>query len=145
MSKCKCVGVMLGLLISHSVGAQQAPAAEDPILNRAYNDHIAYVLTFMLPVMSERCLSVSSDYVRTVGPLFLRFMADNQQRIERGRLLTMSEFEPQQTLASYRQGIIDHRSKHFDSLPSKGKAMTCAAIAAVLGGQQVPGEWPSRK
>ena len=72
-------------------------------------------------------------------------MANNQQRIERGRLLTMAEFEPQQTLTSYRQNLIESRTKQFDGVPREGKAQTCNAIAAVLAGQQVPGEWPSRE
>ena len=97
MSTRKEIGLVLGLLLSHQVAAQQAPAIEDPNLNRAYNDHIAYVLTFMLPAMSERCAAVSPGYLQAVGPSFLRFMADNQQRIERGRLLTQSEFKPQQS------------------------------------------------
>ena len=97
MSTRKEIGLVLGLLLSHQVAAQQAPAIEDPTLNRAYNDHIAYVLTFTLPAMSERCAAVSPGYLQAVGPSFLRFMADNQQRIECGRLLTQSEFEPQQS------------------------------------------------
>ena len=50
---------LLGLLLPHAAVAQQAPTADDPVLNRAYNDHIAYVLTFMLPAMSERCVAVT--------------------------------------------------------------------------------------
>ncbi|MES2858670.1 MAG: hypothetical protein V4704_05770 [Pseudomonadota bacterium] len=134
----------LGLLLSAHAGAQ-APPTDDPVLNRAYNDHIAYVLSFMLPEMSARCAALSPDYVQTVAPRYLRFMADQQPRIERGRLLTMAELDPAQTLASYREDLVRSRTGQFEAASAEGKARTCAGIAAVVAGQQVPGEWPARK
>ena len=35
-----------------------AKAADDPVLNQAYQDHIAYVATFALPVIMEKCAAI---------------------------------------------------------------------------------------
>lgn len=121
-----------------------AHAADDPERNRAYNDHIAYVVTFMVPALAPRCTEVVPDYLDTVAPRFLRFVGEHQSQIERGRLLTLAEFPPEQTLQGYRDALIAARTRQFDAGSTEDRLRMCRGVAGVLDGGMLPGEWPGR-
>ena len=75
----KILAVALLLATGH------ATAADDPQLNLAYQDHIAYVATFVLPVLIEKCASLDPAYLQQRLAL-LRYVNTHQDQIERGRL-----------------------------------------------------------
>ena len=120
-----------------------AKAADDPVLNQAYQDHIAYVATFALPVIMEKCAAIDPAYTQKAAPLYFRYVNSHQDQIERGRMLTLAELAPDETVRGYRERIIAQRLGALDSTPEhKGK--TCQGALAFLGGMKVPGEWPAR-
>ena len=122
--------------------AQSARAADEDKSNRNFNDHIAYVASFMLPTLAPRCEAAFPGYAARTSPSFLRWLAASQDRIERGRLLTMSELKPDQPLSSYRQGLIEARSQQLDQADVAGKQRVCEGIAAFIDGKTFPGQWP---
>ncbi len=128
--------VMLATLCAH--------AADDPVLNRAYQDHIAYVATFAMPVLIEKCAASDPAYLQRAAPLYLRYLNTHQDQIERGRLLTLAELEPGQTLRAYREGVLAGRLGALDSGTPERKAQMCEGALGVLSGATVPGEWPPR-
>jgi len=128
--------VMLATLSAH--------AADDPVLNRAYQDHIAYVATFAMPVLIEKCATLDPAYLQRAAPLYLRYLNTHQDQIERGRLLTLAELEPGQTLRAYREGVLAGRLGALDSGTPERKAQMCEGALGVLSGATVPGEWPPR-
>lgn len=130
-------GVMLSLLPAH--------AADDPVLNRAYQDHIAYVATFAMPVLIEKCAVRDPAYLAKAAPLYLRYINTHQDQIERGRLLTLAELEPGETLRTYREGVLARRLGALDSGTPERKAQMCEGALGVLTGATLPGEWPSRE
>lgn len=97
------VGIAMLLSTAH------ATAADDPQLNLAYQDHIAYVATFALPVLIEKCVALDPAYLQKAAPLYFRFVNTHQDQIERGRLLTLAEFAPGQTVKAYREEVMDAR------------------------------------
>lgn len=119
-------------------------ATDDPARNRAYNDHIAYVVTCMAPELAPRCAGIVPGYVDTVAPQFLRFVGERQAQIERGRLLTLAELPPEQTLQPWRDTLIAARTRQFDEAPAEARLRMCRGVAGVLGGDRLPGEWPGR-
>ena len=52
-----------------------------------------WVASFMLPTLAPRCEAAFPGYTARTSPAFLRWLASNQEQIERGRLLTMSEMK----------------------------------------------------
>jgi hypothetical protein len=128
-----------------TLAALPARAADDPVLNRAYQDHIAYVATFAMPVLIEKCAARDPVYLQRAAPLYLRYLNTHQDQIERGRLLTLAELEPGQTLRAYREGVLAGRLGALDSGTPERKAQMCEGALGVLSGAVVPGEWPSRK
>lgn len=122
----------------------QAGAADDPTLNRAFQDHIAYVATFSMPILIEKCAASDPDYLGKAAPLYLRYLNTHQDQIERGRLLTLAELDPGQTLKQYRDGVVASRLGALDTGTPEKKARLCAGALGMLSGARVPGEWPSR-
>lgn len=127
------------LLAAAPVAAQDVDPAR---LNRNYNDHLAFVASFMLPGLARRCDAVTPGYVARTAPLFLDWMAANQDRIERGRLLTQSELPVGQSLSEYRSALVANRLGRFDASDAESRRATCEGVAAVIGGRQMPGSWP---
>lgn len=121
-----------------------ARAADDPVLNRAYQDHIAYVATFAMPVLIEKCAARDPAYLAKAAPLYLRYLNTHQDQIERGRLLTLAELEPGQTLRAYREGVLAKRLGALDNGTPERKSQMCEGALGVLTGATMPGEWPSR-
>lgn len=125
--------------------AMQASAADDPQLNDAFQDHIAYVATFALPLMIEKCANLDSSYLAKAAPLYLRFLNTRQDQIERGRLLTLAELAPDQSLKQYRDQVVASRLSKLDNGAPEEKSRMCEGALGVLSGAKLPGEWPSRK
>ncbi len=92
-----------------------AKAADDPVLNQAYQDHIAYVATFALPVIMEKCAAIDPAYTQKAAPLYFRYVNARQDQIERGRLLTLAELEPGETLHAYRTKVLAARLGVLDT------------------------------
>jgi len=127
-----------------AVSSAQARAADDPQLNSAYQDHIAYVATFALPVMIEKCTALDPDYLQKAAPLYFRYINTRQDQIERGRLLTLAELTPQETVKSYREGVMASRLSLLDTGSREQKLGMCAGALGMMSGVKLPGEWPTR-
>lgn len=125
--------------------AAQASAADDPVLNRAYQDHIAYVATFAMPVLIGKCGASDAGYMQKAAPLYFRYVNARQDEIERGRLLTLAELAPGETLTAYRERVLSSRLGKLDSGTPEQKAKMCEGALGVLSGASLPGEWPSRE
>lgn len=121
-----------------------ARAADDPVLNRAFQDHIAYVATFAMPVLIEKCAAGDSAYLQRAAPLYFRYVNAHQDRIERGRLLTLAELAPDDTLKAYRERVLAQRLGKLDTAAPEEKTRMCQGALVVLEGATLPGEWPSR-
>lgn len=138
------------LLSAHALAAAfvlapaSARAADDPVLNRAFQDHIAYVATFAMPVLIEKCAAGDPAYLQTAAPLYFRYVNVHQDRIERGRQLTLAELKPDETLKTYRERVLAQRLGKLDTGTSEEKAGMCQGALGVLRGMTLPGEWPSR-
>ena len=133
------------LSIALVLSAAQARAADDPRLNAAFQDHIAYVATFAIPVLIEKCAALDPGYLQKAAPLYFRYVNEHQDRIERGRLLTLAEFEPGETLSSYREHVLASRLGRLDSGTREEKMKMCEGALGMLSGAKLPGEWPARE
>lgn len=131
--------------IALALSAVQAHATDDPRLNAAFQDHIAYVATFAMPVLIEKCAALDPGYMQKAAPLYFRYVITHQSQIERGRLLTQAEFEPGETLHGYREHVLASRLGKLDSGTHEEKLKMCEGALGVLSGAKLPGEWPSRK
>ena len=136
---------MTALSLACVLAAGQASAADDPYLNAAYQDHIAYVATFALPVLIEKCAALDPGYLQKAAPLYFRYVNTHQDQIERGRLLTLAEFEPEETVKSYRESVIASRLSRLDTGTREQKLGMCEGALGMLSGAKLPGEWPSRE
>ena len=134
---------VLSIALAFSVG--NANAADDPKLNAAYQDHIAYVATVGLPVLIEKCAALDPDYLQKAAPLYFRYVNTHQDQIERGRLLTLAEFSPEETIKSYREGVIASRLSRLDTGTREQKLSMCEGALGMLSGAKLPGEWPVRE
>ena len=85
-----------------------------------------------------------TGYLQKAAPLYFRYVNTHQDQIERGRMLTLAELGPDQTVRSYRESTIAKRLGALDGGTPEQKARTCQGALAFLGGMTVPGEWPSR-
>lgn len=132
------------LALAVAVPATAAQAADDPKLNQAFQDHIAYVATFAMPVLIEKCSAADSGYLQKAAPLYFRYVNTHQDQIERGRMLTLAELAPDETARSYRERVIAQRLGALDGGTPEQKTKTCQGALAFLGGMKVPGEWPTR-
>lgn len=121
-----------------------AHAGDDPVLNRAYQDHIAYVATFAMPVLIEKCAAGDPTYMQIAAPLYFRYVNAHQDRIERGRQLTLAELKPDDTLKAYRERVLAQRLGKLDTGTSEEQSRMCQGALTVLRGAALPGEWPSR-
>lgn len=130
--------------IAMLLSTAQAAAADDPQRNLAYQDHIAYVATFALPVLIEKCAALDPGYLQKAAPLYFRFVNTRQDQIERGRLLTMAEFTPGQTVKSYREEVMASRLSRLDTGTREQKLGMCEGALGMLSGAKPPGEWPPR-
>ena len=133
------------LSIGLALSLGDANAADDPKLNAAYQDHIAYVATVGLPVPIEKCAALDPEYLQKAAPLYFRYVNTHQDQIERGRLLTLAEFAPEETVKSYREGVIASRLSRLDSGTPEQKASMCEGALGMLSGAKLPGEWPVRE
>ena len=124
--------------------ASPARAADDPVLNRAYQDHIAYVATFAMPVLIAKCGAGDPAYLQKASALYFGYVNARQDQIERGRLLTLAELQPGETLRAYREQVLVSRLGRLDTGTAEQKAKMCAGALGVLAGATMPGEWPSR-
>ena len=131
------------LALALAVPATATHAADDPKLNQALQDHIAYVATFAMPVLIEKCNATDAGYMQKAAPLYFRYVNSHQDQIERGRMLTLAELAPDETVRGYRERIIAQRLGALDSTPEQ-RGKTCQGALAFLGGMKVPGEWPAR-
>ena len=131
------------LALALAVPATATHAADDPKLNQALQDHIAYVATFAMLVLIEKCNATDAGYMQKAAPLYFRYVNSHQDQIERGRMLTLAELAPDETVRGYRERIIAQRLGALDSTPEQ-KGKTCQGALAFLGGMKVPGEWPAR-
>ena len=129
--------------IALALSAGQAGAADDPQLNAAFQDHIAYVATFAMPVLIEKCADLDSGYLQKAAPLYFRYVNGHQDQIERGRLLTLAELESGETPRSYRERVLASRLGKLDSGTREEKLKMCEGALGVLSGAKLPGEWPS--
>ena len=84
--------MLLGLAMT--VSTAQAADTPDPAREQAFQDHIAYVATFAMPVLIEKCSATDPTYLQRAAPAYFRYVNAHQDRIERGRLLTLAEFAP---------------------------------------------------
>ena len=132
------------LALALAVPATAAQAADDPKLNQAFQDHVAYVATFARPVLIEKCSAADPGYLQRAAPLYFRYVNTHQDQIERGRMLTLAELGPDETVRGYRESTIAKRLGALDSGTPEQKAKTSQGALAFLDGMKVPGEWPGR-
>lgn len=137
--------VMSVLSIALALSSSNADAADDPKLNAAYQDHIAYVATVGLPILIEKCAAIDPAYLQKAAPLYFRYVNTHQDQIERGRLLTLAEFAPEETVKSYREGVIASRLSRLETGTAEEKVGMCEGALGMLSGAKLPGEWPVRK
>lgn len=130
------------LSIAFVLSAGPARAADDPRLNAAFQDHIAYVATFAMPVLIEKCAAIDPGHLQKAAPLYFRYVNTHQDQIERGRLLTLAELEPGKTLQGYRRDVLASRLGKLDNGTLKEKLKMCERALSVLSGAKLPGEWP---
>ena len=131
------------LALALAVPATATHAADDPKLNQALQD-LAYVATFAMPVLIEKCNATDAGYMQKAAPLYFRYVNSHQDQIERGRMLTLAELAPDETVRGYRERIIAQRLGALDAGTPEQKGKTCQGALAFLGGMRVPGEWPAR-
>ena len=132
------------LALALAVPATAVQAADDPTLNQAFQDHVAYVATFAMPVLIEKCSVSDAGYLQRAAPLYFRYVNTHQDQIERGRMLTLAELGPDETVRGYRERTIARRLGTLENGTPEQKARTCQGALAFLGGMKVPGEWPAR-
>ena len=139
----KYVGTMM-LGLAMTVSTAQAADTPDPAREQAFQDHIAYVATFAMPVLIEKCAATDAGYLQRAAPAYFRYVNTHQDQIERGRLLTLAEFAPGDTLVAYRERTLAQRLGRLDSGTPEQKQQMCEGALAMLGGMKIPGEWPPR-
>ena len=135
------------LLLTCTLGLAVAPPAlaADSARERAFQDHIAYVATFAMPVLIEKCAAADATYLPRAAPAYFRFVNTRQDQIERGRLLTLAEFAPGDTIAAYRERTLAQRLGRLDTGTPEQKQQMCERALAMLSGTPIPGEWPPRE
>ena len=145
MTRFSNVGLGFGLLLSLGAGAQQPVPDDDPVLNSAFQDHLAYVATFAMPVVIETCSALAPGYLNKAAPAYFRYVNARQDQVERGRLLTLAELPPGETLQAYRSQVMGSRLGTLQSGTPEQKLQICDGVLGMLvSGANLPGEWPSR-
>lgn len=123
--------------------ATPAAHANDTGPERAFQDHIAYVATFAMPLLIERCADDEPGFMQRAAPLYFRFVNERQDAIERGRLLTLAEFAPDDTIKQYRERTVASRLGLLDTGTLEQKQRMCEGALSMLSGEVVPqGRWP---
>lgn len=137
---------MMATAIALALAAPVAHATDgpEPARERAFQNHIAYVATFAMPVLIEKCSATDLTYLQRAAPAYFRYVNAHQDRIERGRLLTLAEFAPDETLATYRERTLAQRLGRLDTGTPEQKQQMCEGALAMLSGTKIPGEWPPR-
>ncbi|MBX3711278.1 MAG: hypothetical protein KF800_04905 [Lysobacter sp.] len=138
------LAIPLALATVFALSPPSTRAADDPVLNRAFQDHIAYVATFAMPVLIEKCSAADPAYLQRAAPLYFRYVNAHQDRIERGRQLTLAELKPDDTLKAYRERVLAQRLGKLDTGTPEERTAMCQGALVVLEGTTLPGEWPSR-
>ena len=134
----------IALAVALGISTAHAADAADPVRERAFQDHIAYVATFAMPVLIEKCVATDATYLQRAAPAYFRYVNTHQDQIERVRLLTLAEFEPGDTLAGYRERTLAQRLGRLDTGTPEQKQQMCEGALAMLSGTKIPGEWPPR-
>lgn len=132
------------LAAAMTISSAQAADAPDPAREQAFQDHIAYVATFAMPVLIEKCAATDAGYLQRAAPAYFRYVNTHQDQIERGRLLTLAEFAPGDTVVAYRERTLAQRLGRLDTGTPEQKRQMCEGALAMLGGMKIPGEWPPR-
>jgi hypothetical protein len=136
---------LLAATLVLAMPAAYAVDAVDPGRERAFQDHIAYVATFAMPVVIEKCTALDATYLPRAAPLYFRYVNTHQDQIERGRLLTLAEFAPGDTLAGYRERTLSQRLGRLDNGTPEQKQQVCEGALGMLSGMKISGEWPPRE
>ena len=68
MTRFNSIALKFGLVLFFGAGAQQPVPGDDPVLNSAFQDHIAYVATFAMPVVIETCSALAPGYLNKAAP-----------------------------------------------------------------------------
>jgi hypothetical protein len=136
---------LLATTLALTMSVAHAAEAGDPGRERAFQDHIAYVATFAMPVVIEKCTALDAGYLQRAAPLYFRYVNTHQDQIERGRLLTLAEFAPGDTLAGYRERTLARRLGRLDNGTPEQKQQVCDGALGMLSGMKIPGEWPPRE
>jgi len=124
---------------AHADEARTAPTGPQ----RAFQDHLAYVATFAMPLLIEKCSAGDPGYMGQAVPACFRFVNARQDAIERGRLLTLAERAPDDTLRTYRERVLASRLGALDSGDAEREQAMCAGAPAMpSSGRLPPGEWP---
>ena len=142
MNQYRLVATAIALALASPV--THATDGPEPARERAFQDHIAYVATFAMPVLIEKCSAADPTYLQRAAPAYFRYVNTHQDQIERGRMLTLAELGPDDTVRGYRERTIAKRLGALDGGTPEQKAKTCQGALAFLGGMKVPGEWPAR-
>ena len=103
--------------------ASTTQAADTPDLAReqAFQDPIAYVATFAMPVLIEKCAATDAAYLARAAPAYFRYVDGHQDQIERGRLLTLAGFGPDETPSAYRtRTLAQPTARHLRPVASRG-------------------------
>lgn len=140
--KYRCIMWMVAAM---TVSSAQAADAPDPAREQAVQDHLAYVATFAVPVLIEKCATTDATYLARAAPAYFRYVDGHQDQIERGRLLTLAGFGPDETLSAYRTRTLAQRPGRLDTGTPEQKQRMCEGALAMLGGMKIPGEWPPRE
>lgn len=117
-------------------------AADLTRAEQAFQDHAAYVNTFTLPIVIEKCEALQPGYMTHAAPLYFRFVIKHRENIERGRLLTLSEIPQDWSIKEYHDRVLTKRLTPLDTGSANDKRQICEAGMSVLSGALVPGTWP---
>ena len=98
-----------------------------------------------MPVLIEKCSVADTGYLQRAAPLYFRYVNTHQDQIERGRLLTLAEFAPGESVKSYREGVIASRLSRLETGTLEQKLGMCEGALGMLSGAKLPGEWPVRE
>ncbi len=130
--------LLLCIVLTGTMPAAQA----DDGPRKAFLDHIAYVATFTVPLVIESCGASDPGYLQRAAPLYFRYVNARQDAIERGRLLTLAELEPSQTLQAYREQVLATRLRALRSGTADEQRGLCAGVLGMLEGKVPSGTWP---
>jgi hypothetical protein len=124
--------------------AAETPSAETLAARRvAFNDHLAYVASFMAPAQKSVCAKAVPGYAETLAMRYLDWMDAQQTRIERGRRLTAATLEAGESLDAYREALIAKVLAQIEAEGTEKTAKRCQAMLALFDGRSFDGEWPT--